>query len=128
MSSNSMPLTRKISKWPFSRWEVDTPTMTTVTTTITETRTNMAKMTMMTNTAFVMTCQTIPTTTSIMRKTVKQADSCGWKKMNMMTMTATSATTQPLTPTQTTQPKKSVKQLATCGWKATTMMITMMKK
>ena len=33
MSSNSMPLTRKISKWPFSRWEVDTPTTTTVTAT-----------------------------------------------------------------------------------------------
>ena len=87
----------------------------------TSTVTNMAKK----DTAFAMTCLTTPTMTSTMKRTVKQADSSGWKKTTTMTTKAIIVTIQQRIKTRTTPLRQTVKQQVTCGWKKTDMTATM---
>ena len=75
-----------------------------------------------TNTVFATTCLTTPTTTSTTRLTVKQAVSCGWKKMVTAPMMAITVTIHPLTRTPTILQRQIVRPLDTCGWNLATMM------
>ncbi len=75
-----------------------------------------------TNTVFATTCLTTPTTTSTTRLTVKQAVSCGWKKMVTAPMMAITVMIQSLTRTPTILQRQIVRPLDTCGWNLATMM------